>query len=59
MVVEYFTTLVKYPRPQVRSTARQYVYGWKTDKTWLGTYRQLVLKFKDGTSQPVNFRFTE
>jgi hypothetical protein len=46
MMVEYFTTLVKYPWPQVRPTARQYVYGWKTDKTWLGTYRQLVLKFK-------------
>jgi hypothetical protein len=55
MVVEYFTTLVKYPWPQVRPTARQYVYGWKTNKTWLGTYRQLVLKFKDGTSQ-LSFR---
>jgi hypothetical protein len=59
MVVEYFSTLVRYPRPQVRSTARQYVYGWKTANTCLGTYRQLVLKFKDGTSQPVNRKFTE
>jgi len=35
----------------------QYVYGWKTEKSWIGTCRQLVLKFADGTTQTANFKF--
>jgi len=34
-----------------------YTYVWKTDKTWTGTCRQLVLRFDDGSSQRANFKF--
>ena len=37
--------------------ANQYVYVWKTEKSWGGTCRTLVLKFIDGTTQKANFRF--
>jgi Tol biopolymer transport system component len=37
----------------------QYVYVWKTDKTWGGTCRQLVVKLNDGTSHQANFNFTK
>src|SRR5262249_36935157 len=39
--------------------AGQYVYVWKTDKTWAGTCQQLVLKFTDGSVQYANFEFTK
>jgi hypothetical protein len=34
-----------------------YNYTWKTDKSWAGTCRQLVVKLADGTSQAANFKF--
>lgn len=34
----------------------QYVYVWKTDKTWSGC-RRLTLTFKDNTKQFVDFKF--
>jgi hypothetical protein len=36
----------------------RYTYVWKTNKTWAGTSRQLVVKFKDGTRGVANFTFT-
>lgn len=39
------------------AASSQYVYNWKTDKAWSGTCRQLVMKFADGTTHPVNFKF--
>ncbi len=39
------------------ATAR-YTYVWKTDKAWTG-YRQLVVKFDDGTIQRANFKFVK
>ena len=33
---------------------RQYVYAWKTDKSWKGC-RDLILKFKDGSSTTATF----
>ena len=39
--------------------ADQYVYVWKTETTWRDSCRQLVVKFKDGTLQRANFRFTK
>jgi hypothetical protein len=33
---------------------RQYMYVWKTDKSWKGC-RDLVLKFKDGSSTTATF----
>lgn len=38
--------------------ADQYTYVWKTDKTWAGTCRVLVVKLKDNTTHTANFQFT-
>ena len=37
----------------------QYTYVWKTDKTWAGTCRQLVVKLVDGMTYMANFKFTK
>jgi hypothetical protein len=34
-----------------------YSYVWKTDKSWAGTCRQLVLALADGSVQRANFKF--
>jgi hypothetical protein len=34
-----------------------YAYVWKTDRTWAGTCRQLVLVFADGSSARASFKF--
>jgi hypothetical protein len=41
------------------ATSGQYNYVWKTDAKWAGTCRQLVVVFKDGTTQRANFSFTK
>ena len=38
-------------------TTNTYSYTWKTDKTWTGTCRQLILKLSDGTEHLANFKF--
>ena len=35
----------------------QYNYVWKTDRSWGGTCRMLVVRFNDGTEQLAKFRF--
>lgn len=35
----------------------QYTYVWKTDRSWTGTCRQLVLKLDDGSVHRANFKF--
>ena len=35
----------------------QYSYVWKTDKSWAGACRQLVIKLTDGTTHSANFNF--
>ncbi|HEV2863930.1 MAG TPA: PxKF domain-containing protein [Pyrinomonadaceae bacterium] len=35
----------------------QYVYVWKTDPSWAGTCRQLVVTLNDGSTHRANFRF--
>ncbi|WP_165822703.1 PxKF domain-containing protein [Paenibacillus montanisoli] len=35
----------------------QYTFVWKTDKTWADTYRQLIVKFADGSEYRANFTF--
>lgn len=42
---------------QYDATADQYVYVWKTEKSWVGGCRQLQLKLADGTTQVANFKF--
>jgi hypothetical protein len=34
-----------------------YSYGWKTEKSWSGTCRTLVVKLIDGTEHIANFQF--
>jgi len=36
----------------------QYKYVWQTDRRWMGTCRQLIVRFKDGTEKRANFRFS-
>lgn len=35
----------------------QYSYIWKTDTSWAGTCRQLILTLNDGTQHVANFKF--
>ena len=35
----------------------QYNYVWKTESSWAGTCRQLVLTLNDGTTHRANFKF--
>ena len=35
----------------------QYVYVWKTESSWAGTCRQLVVQLNDGSVHRANFRF--
>ena len=39
------------------STTDRYIYVWKTDPSWAGTCRQLVVELNDGTIHRANFRF--
>ncbi|WBY01545.1 PxKF domain-containing protein [Ramlibacter tataouinensis] len=39
------------------STTQQYTYLWRTGKNWRDTCRQLVLRFKDGSTHIANFQF--
>jgi hypothetical protein len=34
----------------------QYTYTWKTENSWAGTCRQLIVGFVDGTTQRADFR---
>ena len=34
-----------------------YTYVWKTNKSWAGSCRQLVIKLSDGTEHKANFKF--
>jgi len=35
----------------------QYHYNWKTENSWAGTCRQLVIKLNDGSVHTANFKF--
>jgi uncharacterized repeat protein (TIGR01451 family) len=35
----------------------RYQYNWKTEKSWAGTCRVLVVKLSDGTTHTANFKF--
>ena len=37
----------------------QYIYVWKTEKSWKNTCRQLTMKLDDGTIHQANFKFTK
>ena len=44
-------------RPLLSRGTGHYTYVWTTSRSWAGTSRQLVVKFKDGTKDVANFRF--
>lgn len=37
--------------------ADRYLYVWKTEKSWRGTCRQLIVKLNDGSQHVANFQF--
>lgn len=39
------------------STTDRYIYVWKTDQSWAGTCRQLVVELNDGSIHRANFKF--
>lgn len=39
------------------AATEQYTYVWKTDKSWKGTCRQLILKLNDNSFHVANFQF--
>lgn len=39
------------------SSKKQYVYTWKTEKSWAGTCRQFTLRLLDGSSYSAFFNF--
>src|SRR5690349_7092744 len=41
------------------ATVGQYIYVWKTDKTWVGTCRKLTVSFRDGTAKHALFKLTK
>jgi hypothetical protein len=42
----------------VFSSQWQYPFIWKTDRTWAGTCRQLIVQLNDGNAPPAaNFKF--
>ena len=41
------------------ATADQYVYVWKTDKTWVGKAVRLTIVLVDGTTHYARFSFTK
>ena len=38
------------------ATAGEYIYSWMTEKAQVNTYRELVVKLKDGTEHPVTVK---
>jgi hypothetical protein len=39
------------------ASSDQYIYVWKTDPSWAGTCRQLVVQLADGSIHRANFKF--
>ena len=44
---------------QYDATADQYIFAWKTDKSWAGSCREIVFILADGTSHAALFQFTQ
>ncbi len=39
--------------------ADQYIYVWKTEKSWVNSCRQLLIKLNDGTTHSASFSFSK
>ena len=44
---------------QYDATTDTYTYVWKTQKSWSGTCRQLIVRSDDGRDHIANFKFTK
>jgi hypothetical protein len=44
---------------QYDAGSNSYTYVWKTDKSWSGTCRDLVLQFPNGSVRTAHFKFTK
>jgi len=44
---------------QYEPGAKQYIYVWKTEKSWAGTCRLLTVTLRDGTTYKANFKFSK
>ena len=44
---------------QLRQGRDQYTFAWKTDKSWAGTCRVLILVLRDGTVHTAAFQFSK
>jgi len=53
------TVAANVSEPSYDPSTRQYIYVWKTDKTWAGTCRQLVVKLNDLSYHRAIFKFTQ
>ena len=42
---------------QYDASANQYIYVWKSEKSWAGTCRQIQVKLSDGSVHTANFSF--
>jgi hypothetical protein len=42
---------------QYNASRDEYTFGWKTDKSWAGTCRVLVLGLRDGSSHTITIEF--
>jgi len=42
---------------QYDPTSGQYTYVWKTEKSWAGSCRQLIVRLSDGSDHLANFKF--
>ncbi len=41
------------------ATTQRYQYVWKTDKSWSGTCRRLIIRLNDGSEHTADFKFTK
>ena len=39
------------------ATSDQYIYVWKTENSWAGTCRQLIVRLNDGSERVAFFKF--
>ena len=42
---------------QYDPASAQYIYVWKTDKSWANTCREFDLRLKDGSGRKASFHF--
>ena len=57
--IELLASTSSVPGLTYDSSAGQYVFVWKTDKSWAGTCKRVTFKLADGTFHYALFKFTK